>query len=68
MPTPEPGRPSAFEREVKRLRLKPEQYAASAKLRDWCLRNMRLHFVPEELLKAWRSKAAPGNNEDMELE
>ncbi len=51
-----PHRPTAFEQEVRRLRLKPEQYAASAELREWCLCNMRSHYVPEELLKAWRYK------------
>jgi hypothetical protein len=35
---------------VKRLRLKPEQYANSAELRKWCLRNMWSRYVPEELL------------------
>jgi hypothetical protein len=33
--------------------LQPEQYAASVKLRDWCVRNRRSHYVPEELLTAW---------------
>ena len=47
-----PEGPSAFEQQVKRLRLKPEQYANSAELREWCLRNMRSHYVPEELLEA----------------
>ena len=58
--------PSAFEQQVKRLRLKPEQYATSAKLRDWCLSHMRSHYVPEELLAAWRSR--PLDDADMELE
>jgi len=62
-----PDGPSAFEREVKRLRLKPEQYANSAKLRDWCLSNMRSHYVPEELLEAWLSNLTPIDDEDMEL-
>ncbi len=58
---------SAFEREVERLRLKPEQYAGSAKLREWCLLNMRTHYVPEELLKAWHSAPTPIDDEDVEL-
>jgi hypothetical protein len=62
-----PDGPSAFEQEVKRLRLKPEQYAASAKLRDWCLANMRSHYVPEELLEAWLSNLTPIDDEDMEM-
>jgi hypothetical protein len=45
--------PCGFEREVARLRLKPEQYPASVKLREWCARNRRSHYIPEELLKAW---------------
>ncbi len=51
-----PHGPTAFEQEVRRLRLKPEQYATSAELREWCLCNMRSHYVPEELLKVWRYK------------
>ncbi len=51
-----PHGPTAFEQQVNRLRLKPEQYAASDELREWCLCNMRSHYVPEELLKAWRYK------------
>jgi hypothetical protein len=62
-----PDGPSAFEQQVKRLRLKPEQYAASGKLRDWCLANMRSHYVPEELLEAWLSNLTPVDDEDMEL-
>ncbi len=58
--------PSAFEREVARLRLKPEQYAGSAKLRQWCLSNMRSHYVPEELLKAWHSAPTLIDDEEME--
>lgn len=64
---PVPDGPSAFEQQVKRLRLKPEQYAASGKLRDWCLANMRSHYVPEELLEAWLSDLTPVDDEDMEL-
>jgi hypothetical protein len=63
---PAPKAPSAFEREVERLRLKPEQYASSAKLRQWCLSNMRSHYVPEELLKAWDSAPMSIEDEDME--
>jgi hypothetical protein len=62
-----PDEPSAFEQEVKRLRLKPEQYAASAKLRNWCLRNMRSHYVPEELLATWQSDSTPFVDDEMEL-
>jgi len=65
-PVPLPDGPSAFEQQVKRLRLKPEQYAASAKLREWCLANMRSHYVPEELLEAWLSNLTPIDDEDIE--
>ena len=58
-PASVPDGPSAFEQEVKRLRLKPEQYANSAELREWCLRNMRSRYVPEELLEAWHSNLMP---------
>ena len=57
---------SAFERQVKRLRLKPEQYANSAKLRNWCLSNMRSHYVPEELLETWLFDLTPIDDEDIE--
>jgi len=62
-----PEGPCAFEQQVKRLRLKPKQYVASAELRDWCLSNMRSRYVPEELLEAWLSKLTPVD-EDMESE
>ena len=65
-PASVPEGPSAFEQQVKRLRLKPEQYAASARLRDWCLANMRSHYVPEELLEAWLSNLTPIDDEDIE--
>ncbi len=61
-----PAVPTAFEREVERLRLKPEQYTNSAKLREWCLSNMRSHYVPEELLEAWHSAPIPIDDEDLE--
>ena len=62
---PVPDGLSAFEQQVKRLRLKPEQYAASGKLRDWCLANMRSHYVPEELLEAWLSNLTPIDDADL---
>lgn len=48
-----PIHPSEFERLVQRLRLEPEQYAASRALRDWVTRNWQQRFVPEDLLRAW---------------
>ena len=43
-----------FEKLVSRLKLKPEEYVRSKQLREWALRNMRTHFVPEDLLSAWK--------------
>ena len=44
---------SAFEHVVRELNLQPDQFVASKELRNWVQRNMRTHFVPEHLLKAW---------------
>jgi hypothetical protein len=60
--------PCDFERKVARLRLQPEQYAASAKLRDWCARNRRSHYIPEELLKAWALDEWPVDQDASETE
>lgn len=43
-----------FERLVAKLKLKPDEYERSKELREWALRNMRNHFVPEDLLAAWK--------------
>jgi len=51
--SPAPEGPCAFERQIARLGLQPEQYKTSAKLREWCVKNRRSHFIPEELLRAW---------------
>jgi hypothetical protein len=45
---------SHFEREVARLKLRPQDYEHSVELRNWCQRYARSHFVPEQLLKCWR--------------
>jgi len=42
-----------FEMQVKHLRLAPEEYVASSRLRQWCEANKNLHYIPEWLLKAW---------------
>ena len=47
----------AFEHIVGELHLQPDQYVDSKELRDWVQRNMRSHFVPEDLLKAWNLEA-----------
>jgi hypothetical protein len=44
---------SSFEETVKALKLKPEQYVHSERLREWAQRNKNSKFVPESLLKAW---------------
>lgn len=42
-----------FEMQVRRLRLAPEEYTASARLRKWCEENKNQYHIPEWLLKAW---------------
>ncbi len=43
-----------FEKLVAKLKLKPNEYVRSKELREWALRNVRSHYVPEELLAAWK--------------
>ena len=42
-----------FEMQVRNLHLAPDQYVASAHLRNWCERNKNQYYIPEWLLKAW---------------
>jgi hypothetical protein len=44
---------SAFEESVKELKLQPDQYVHSRRLREWACRNKNLKFIPESLLQAW---------------
>ena len=44
---------SAFEEAVKELKLRPDQYVHSERLREWAWRNRNSKFVPEALLQAW---------------
>jgi hypothetical protein len=44
---------SAFEEAVKELKLQPDQYVHSQRLREWAWRNRNSKFVPESLLQAW---------------
>lgn len=44
---------SSFEAAVKELRLKPDQYVHSKRLREWAQRNKNSKFIPESLLIAW---------------
>lgn len=49
---------SAFETEVKRLRLSPEQYAGSSALRDWVRKNKDQKYVPPAVLEAFGFEAS----------
>jgi hypothetical protein len=42
-----------FEMQARQLHLTPDQYVASAHLRNWCERNKNQYYIPEWLLKAW---------------
>ena len=50
---PAPALPTEFEMQARHLRLTPENYVHSAKLRAWCERNRNRSYIPEWLLKAW---------------
>jgi hypothetical protein len=41
------------EEAVKELKLQPDQYVHSQRLREWAWRNRNSKFVPESLLEAW---------------
>jgi hypothetical protein len=63
---PAPVLATEFERQVRTLRLTPETYVFSAKLRRWCWQNRNRFYIPEWLLEKWRiavdaytSNAAP---------
>jgi len=59
---PTPATPSEFEMVVKRLRLKPENYASSRELKEWCKRNRNRCYVPESLLQ--ECEMGIDNNQD----
>jgi len=48
-----PALPTAFELQVRQLRLTPENYVGSNELRRWCLQNRNRCYIPEWLLDAW---------------
>ena len=48
-----PALPTEFEIIAKRLRLTPQMYASSRKLKRWCESNRNRCSVPEWLLKEW---------------
>jgi len=53
--------PSAFEEQVTKLDLTPDQFVNSIRLREWARANMGLKYVPEHLLKAWDLNPDSGN-------
>jgi hypothetical protein len=42
-----------FDLQVRQLRLAPENYVASTRLRRWCEENKNQYYIPEWLLKTW---------------
>jgi len=44
---------TSFEQAVKELKLQPDQYLRSKRLREWARRNKNSKFIPESLLQAW---------------
>jgi len=44
---------TSFEQAVKKLKLAPEQYQRSKRLRDWAHCNKDSKYIPEPLLKVW---------------
>jgi hypothetical protein len=54
-----PALPTEFERQVRQLRLAPEDYASSHELRRWCERNRNRSYIPEWLLDAWAIPVDP---------
>jgi len=51
-----PNGPPAFEIEVKRLNLKPAEYAGSEELKQWVRQNKDHKYVPLDLLSTWKLK------------
>ena len=48
-----PALATAFEMQVRRLRLMPDTYLLSDELRNWCERNRNRFYIPEWLLDEW---------------
>ena len=48
---------TSFEEAVKKLKLQPDQYVGSTRLREWAQRNKNSKFIPESLLEAWGFEA-----------
>ena len=47
-----------FERLATELKLKPNQYLESKRLREWAEQNRHSKYVPEALLEAWGFEVA----------
>jgi hypothetical protein len=56
---PAPAVATQFELRVRKLRLTPETYTASAQLRIWCEQNRNRVYVPEWLLEEWSMSVDP---------
>ena len=54
-----PAIATEFELRVKHLHLKPEMYASSRELREWCRQNRNRIYVPEWLLEEWSLTVDP---------
>ena len=50
---PIPGLVTAFEIQVKHLRLTQQTYTCSVELRRWCENNKNRFYIPEWLLEEW---------------
>ncbi len=48
-----PALATAFETQVRQLRLTPDTYLLSDELRGWCERNRNRFYIPEWLLDMW---------------
>ena len=42
-----------FQQVTRELKLQPEQYIRSSRLREWARHNKNSKFIPEPLLEAW---------------
>jgi hypothetical protein len=54
---PMPSGPTSFEEAVKKLKLHPEDYVSSPRLKEWVRENKDHKYVPSELLEAWGFEA-----------
>jgi hypothetical protein len=48
---------TSCENAVKELKLHPDEYVHSTRLREWAQRNKNSKFIPEYLLQAWGFEA-----------